>query len=45
MAEGLGLGTVTTSVVFLAAILALVGYLTVSRRDATEVVSPIMKRS
>ena len=34
---GLGLGTVTTSVIFLAAILALVGYLTVSRRDATEV--------
>ena len=34
---GLGLGTVTTSVVFLAAILALVGYLTASRRDATEV--------
>lgn len=42
---GLGLGTVTTSVIFLAAILALVGYLTVSRRDATEAAGPIMKDS
>jgi uncharacterized membrane-anchored protein len=33
---GLGLGTVITSVLFLAVILALVVYLTVSRRDATE---------
>lgn len=33
---GLGLGTFTTSLVFLAAILATVVYLTVSRRDVTE---------
>jgi uncharacterized membrane-anchored protein len=32
-AGGLGLGTTTTSVIFLAAILALVIYLTVTRRD------------
>ncbi len=34
---GLGLGTTGTSVVFLGAILALVGYLTATRVDATEV--------
>ncbi|MFF4756298.1 COG4705 family protein [Streptomyces sp. NPDC002514] len=33
---GLGLGTVVTSVLFLAVILGLVGYLTVSRKDVTE---------
>lgn len=33
---GLGLGTVVTSVLFLAVILGLVVYLTVARRDATE---------
>lgn len=33
---GLGLGTVTTSAIFLAAILALVTYLSITRRDATE---------
>ncbi|MFK0295256.1 hypothetical protein ACIQU6_32960 [Streptomyces sp. NPDC090442] len=32
---GLGLGTVVTSVVFLAVILGLVGYLSVTRKDAT----------
>ncbi len=35
---GLGLGTATTSLIFLAAILAVVVYLTVTRRDRTEVV-------
>ena len=35
---GLGLGTTVTSIIFLAAILAVVSYLTVTRRDATEVV-------
>jgi uncharacterized membrane-anchored protein len=35
---GLGLGTLITSVVFLAAITATVSYLTVSRRDRTELV-------
>jgi uncharacterized membrane-anchored protein len=34
---GLGLGTTWTSVLFLAAILAVVGYLSVSRRDQAEV--------
>jgi len=34
---GLGLGTTWTSVLFLAAILAVVGYLTVTRRDQDEV--------
>jgi uncharacterized membrane-anchored protein len=33
---GLGLGTTGTSYIFLGCILALVGYLTISRRDATE---------
>jgi uncharacterized membrane-anchored protein len=33
---GLGLGTAITSLVFLAAIAAIVAYLTVSRRDRTE---------
>ena len=33
---GLGLGTTTTSVAFLAAILAIVVYLTISKRDRTE---------
>lgn len=32
---GLGLGTVVTSALFLAVILALVGYLTVTRKDVT----------
>jgi uncharacterized membrane-anchored protein len=35
---GLGLGTLLTSVLFLAAITATVIYLTISRRDRTEVV-------
>jgi uncharacterized membrane-anchored protein len=35
---GLGLGSMLTSVLFLAAIAATVGYLTISRRDRTEVV-------
>ena len=34
--RGLGLGTVVTSGIFLAAILALVVYLTITRKDATE---------
>jgi uncharacterized membrane-anchored protein len=37
---GLGLGTTGTSVIFLAAILSLVVYLTVTRRDATETAEP-----
>ena len=37
---GLGLGTTDTSYVFLACILALVAYLTVSKRDRTPVESP-----
>ena len=37
---GLGLGTLWTSVIFLAAILATVVYLAKTRRDATEVVRP-----
>ena len=37
-AGGLGLGTTVTSLIFLAAILVVVGYLTVTRKDATEVV-------
>jgi uncharacterized membrane-anchored protein len=36
---GLGLGTTVTSIIFLAAILVVVSYLTVTRRDATEVVA------
>jgi uncharacterized membrane-anchored protein len=36
---GLGLGTTITSVIFLAAILVVVSYLTVTRKDATEVVA------
>jgi uncharacterized membrane-anchored protein len=36
---GLGLGTTTTSMIFLAAILAVVSYLTVTRRDVTEIAS------
>jgi uncharacterized membrane-anchored protein len=35
---GLGLGTTVTSLIFLAAILVVVAYLTVTRKDATEVV-------
>jgi uncharacterized membrane-anchored protein len=35
---GQGLGTTGTSVLFLAIILALVGYLSITRRDATEVI-------
>src|SRR5262245_19437248 len=38
-AGGLGVGTVTTSVVFLVAILIVVVYLTVTERDRTELVS------
>jgi uncharacterized membrane-anchored protein len=34
-AGGLGLGTTGTSALFLSAILALVSYLAISRRDAT----------
>ena len=34
---GLGLGTTGTSYIFLACILALVAWLTITRRDATEV--------
>ena len=37
---GLGLGTTGTSYIFLACILALVIFLTITRRDATEVKSP-----
>jgi uncharacterized membrane-anchored protein len=37
-AGGLGLGTVWTSVLFLAAILSLVGYLAVTKRDAAKLV-------
>jgi uncharacterized membrane-anchored protein len=37
---GLGLGTTVTSIIFLVAILAVVSYLTVTRRDATEIVLP-----
>jgi uncharacterized membrane-anchored protein len=33
---GLGLGTTGTSYIFLACILALVAWLTITRRDATE---------
>jgi uncharacterized membrane-anchored protein len=36
---GLGLGTTVTSVIFLSAILVVVSYLTVTRKDATEVVA------
>ena len=40
IAGGYGLGTVTTSLVFLGAILALVAYLTISRTDRLAVASP-----
>ena len=36
---GLGLGTTVTSFIFLAAILVVVGYLTLTRKDVTELVS------
>ena len=36
---GIGLGTFATSMIFLAAILGLVAYLTVSRRDRTPAVA------
>ena len=38
---GLGLGTTGTSYIFLGCILALVGYLSISRRDATERRQPV----
>jgi uncharacterized membrane-anchored protein len=37
---GLGLGTTVTSLVFLGAIVAVVGFLTLTRRDVTEAVEP-----
>jgi uncharacterized membrane-anchored protein len=37
---GLGLGTTVTSLIFLSAILVVVGYLTVTRKDATESALP-----
>ena len=40
IAGGYGLGTVTTSLVFLGAILALVAYLTISRADRVAVATP-----
>jgi uncharacterized membrane-anchored protein len=41
---GLGLGTTGTSYIFLGCILALVAYLSISKRDRTEVVKPHARR-
>ena len=42
---GLGLGTTGTSYIFLGCILALVAYLSITRRDATEARRPAMAES
>jgi uncharacterized membrane-anchored protein len=38
---GLGLGTVVTTALFLTTILALVTFLTITRRDRTPVIAPL----